>query len=220
MKLKKVTNGNKHPKSELNIEIAHVAAGAPNYAEKLKDAIARSQAITAQLNIERYNFRICHSLLVDDKRTTDFNRDEWLQEVSRHVPDLAKSVDYVTFESDLKNLLNTFYSKLRADKQSTIKNEIERYLQKRKKMACSHDIALWHSLRLGALGGRGIPVYELIDPKSTTAPIKSSFIARHVCSVLPDTDRNHEEDAETDILRHLDRRFGDWRMVKRYYYET
>jgi len=219
MNLVKVTNGNKHPKSNLNIEMAHVAVDETGYLSKLKQAYIHSVEVERMLGLNRYNFRIARSILVDDKRRPEMNRNTWFDQICEGLPELANGIDYIAFESDLKNMLNIFYSRVRPEKQVNVKNEIERYLAKRKRTACSHDIALWHSLRLGALGGKGLPVYEISTTDRKNKGLCSSFIATNVCSILPYTDRLHEEDAETDILRHLDRRYGDWRRVKRYYYE-
>ena len=218
MKLKTTTNVNRHPKSTLNIEVAHVGVDEPDYISKLDIAFANSLEIENSLCLDKYRFRICRSILIDDKRSPDFDRPEWFRLVHKHLPERLEMIDFVTFESDLKNLLNTFYSRLRHEKQVNVKNEIERYLAKRKRTACSHDIAVWHALRLGALGGKGMPVYEIQSQNSGTSALSGSFVATNICSILPRTDRNHEEDAETNILRHLNPRYGDWKRVKRYYY--
>lgn len=220
MKLKKISNANRHPKSSLNIEVAHVAVDETQYISKLQTAFESSFHVEKSLELSRYGFRAVRSLLVDDKRRSDLDRNQWFDEVTSALPEQFQSLDYITFESDLKNLLNTFYSRLRPDKQNTVKNDIERYLAKRKRTACSHDISLWHSMRLGALGGKGLPIFEIVTPDGIESKLRSSFVASNVCSILPTTDRNFEEDAETDILRHLDYRYADWRKVKRYFYET
>lgn len=220
MKLSRITNANRPPKSSMNIEVAHVAVEGANYVQKLEAAFEASFKVEEELQLSRYGFRSVRSLLVDDKRRPTLDRDEWFSELVENLGDHMRKIDYVAFESDLKNTLNVFYSRIIADKQNTVKNNFERYLAKRKRTGCSHDISLWHAMRLGALGSRGLPIFEIKRSKDELTALRGSFVATNVCSILPVADRNFEEDAETDILRHLDNRFGDWRRIKRYYYDT
>jgi len=220
MKLSRITNANRPPKSSMNIEVAHVAVEGANYLKKLEKAFEASLRIEEELQLNRYEFRSVRSLLVDDKRRPNLDRDTWFEELAESLGDYIRQIDYIAFESDLKNTLNVFYSRIKADKQNTVKNNFERYLAKRKRTGCSHDIALWHAMRLGALGSRGLPIFEVKRSKDELTALRGSFVATNVCSILPVADRNFEEDAETDILRHLDSRYGDWRRIKRYYYET
>jgi len=220
MKLVKVKNAGRQPRSTLNIEVAHVAVDGSNYLKRLELAFEASAKVEKDLQFDRYNFRTVRSLLVDEKRKQSLDREEWFAQVSREFPSYLKQIDYVAFESDLKNSLNSFYSRIRPDKQSSVKNNFERYLAKRKKTGCSHDIALWHSMRLGVLGRLALPIYEIVSGDAPEKGLRGSFLATNVCSILPVSDRNFEEDAETEILRHIDSRHGDWRKIKRYYYEA
>ena len=215
MKLNRVDNGYKHPLSSMNIEIAHISTDNDNYKSDLYQNIEKSLDLIDNININRYELKTCFSILIDDKRSNINNREKWISDNIFPVDNL-KMIDYLCFESDLKGYVSVLYAKLSAEHRTSVSRQMERYINKMGKTACSHDIALWHSLRLGVLGSRTLPVYQVAH--KGRIDIINSFIAKNVVSVLNKSDREHEEDAEIDILQYLDPDVADYRRIGRFYY--
>jgi hypothetical protein len=211
-----VPHGQRAPRADLNIEMAHITWAGPNIRERFCQELEKSRALLEQLRLDRLQFRVVKSILVDDHRIGEGERLSWFARETKSID--IQEIDYVVFESELKRLLTVFYSKLSPGVNRVIQNEMERYISNKGRTACSHDIALWHCMRLGILGFYGLPVYEVqkTGVASGGGHLVGSFCAGRVASILNISMREHEEDADTELLRHVD--FLDPLSVQRYYY--
>ncbi len=212
-----IEHGSKAPKADINVEIAHAYWRMDDFTEQLAIDFKQSLNILSSLRQENKGQRISVSLLIDDKRLDIFDKLDWLICESNRCKDIFSVVDYVTFESDLKNLLMLLYGTLKLSNRNAIETDIERYIKTQRKTACSHDIAIWHSMRLGALGNLNLPVY-LVKSSEINCDLRPSFCASRVISILNGSDRENEERAEIDILKYIEKDKLDWRNIERYYY--
>lgn len=217
IRLERIAHGQKSPRAYINIEMAHISWAGPRIYERFSNELNSSLALLKELNLDKSQFRISKSILIDDHRILTNNKVDWFLKEISGFESLFADIDYLTFESDLKQLLTVFYSKLNPSASRSIQNNIERYIANSKRTACSHDIALWHCLRLGVFGYQGLPVYQLDDPsRAKRNSLCPSFCADRVASILNISNREHEEDAESDLLRHLNQVSSQ--SIQRYYY--
>lgn len=180
----------------INIEVAHLRSW--HSADALSSAeesllIADEYQQSPHHGLGEQRFAV--SVLVDDKAVSIPDRASWLQEVSERWPHFIANIDFFCFESDLATVADLFIARLVSGKRGRRAREIERYRNKHGRVACSHDIAIWHSLRLGLLGrhdrliGRG-PHWQ----EGTT------FYCSQAVSILEEDNRDEEARA-SEILR-------------------
>lgn len=180
----------------INIEVAHLRSWLSE--EALSSAeesllIAEEYRLVPHPGLSEPRFAV--SMLIDDKAASIPNRALWLKEMSQRWPQFMANIDFICFESDLATLADLFIARLVSGKRGRRAREIERYRDKHGRVACSHDIAIWHSFRLGLLGrhdrliGRG-PHWQ----KGT------SFYCFQAVSILEEENRDEEARA-SEILR-------------------
>lgn len=216
--LKQLKNAARAPRAELNIEIAHAYWEPAEFQDRLRKEFTLSRELLSRQFPDLNKLRCSTSILIDDKRLApNIDRVPWLETHIKELKDVFQYVDYIAFESELKNLLNLFYSRIIPQKRASIQRKIERYVRDRKRTACSHDIAIWHAMRSGALGAKNLPVYR-VTGLSEPSRLLPSFCSRRVISILRKSDREHEDDAETDILRFVEHDKFNYRDIERYYY--
>tara|TARA_R110000868_G_scaffold98905_1_gene272355 strand:- start:1266 stop:1925 length:660 start_codon:yes stop_codon:yes gene_type:complete len=215
--LVQVDNAARAPRADMNIELAHTYWEGSDFCERFRSEFERSMKLMQDLNIAKPRERVSISILIDDKRIEPLDKVAWFLERANLCKAEFSQVDYVVFESDLKSLLRSLYSKIVPNKKNAIQNDIERYVKSKRKTACSHDIALWHTMRSGALGFKGLPIFQVKGERSQ-ARLLPSFCSTRVVSILNQSDREHEENAEVDILQYVASEAFDWRGVERNYY--
>ncbi|MBK8810460.1 MAG: hypothetical protein IPN69_06950 [Acidobacteria bacterium] len=184
-------------KADINIEFAHIAFNA----DFDKEQVAFSSKIAAQqLSKLRDEGQICSvSILIDDK----FTRHQLtLQEdvipfidfVSQHI-----DIDYICYESSLSKYMDALFACISDKYRNRISDKLRDYEAKHDgKIACSHDIAIWHLVRLGHIKTDAktiVPVGGLRNRKL------QPFQANKVISILSESDRKPEETAVKEILR-------------------
>ena len=178
----------------INIEIAHLRSwDSPE---------AQSSAEESLLIADEYRLAVqdrppqtALSILVDDKVLQIKDRAKWLRQAGERWPHILSRVDFFCFESDLATIADAFITLLVSSKRGRRAREIERYRDKHGRVACSHDIAIWHSLRLGLLGRHDKLIQS--GPHWTE---RANFYCSRVVSILEEENREEEARA-TEILR-------------------
>ena len=178
----------------INIEVAHLRSW--HLVE------AQSSAEESILIADEYRHalpgpspRAVLSILIDDKALQIEDRAEWLRQVHERWPHILSHIDFLCFESDLAALADLFIARLVISKRGRRAREIERYRDKHGRVACSHDIAIWHSLRLGLLGRHDNLIEHGLHWTEGT-----NFYCSHVVSILEEEDREDEARA-AEIMR-------------------
>lgn len=186
--------------SDYSLEFAHVALIGKDFnrSEVTKSA---DIALKELKRIEKNGFTCAVCILIDDKhvKTTLTYKDitPFLQFVSQHFP----RIDYVCFEKSLPRQKDKLFEQLDPDKRDHIAGEFWRYQRDHKKLACSHDIAIWHMIRLGLINDIEAGTIVPVGAVGRGAHARS-FVAKSLISVLSEHDRLSEEKANEEILRH------------------
>lgn len=164
--------------------------------------VSASAEITARLaeQLRAHGFEVRYSLLIDDKRlTTEVSIGDHVREISMHAQGLE--FDRIVLESSLVELLPDLIESIGARERRRLKKEAEKWRAAHDGyLACSQDVAIWHSLRLG-----------LVTPRtemSLKGDIDSNGSIHEDCttvciSVLPRRLSEFEERAQRDILRYV-----------------
>jgi hypothetical protein len=186
--------------SDYNLEFAHVMLTERSFN---KDEVVKSAEL-AKREFERIKkggstCTVC--ILIDDKhvkRKLSYKHIPAFRDfVTQHFP----RVDYICFEKDLPKYKEKIFGKLRPESKDHVEAEIWRYQKKHRKLACSHDIAIWHMIRLGLINdidAATLPPVGWGVRQGNTPP----FVARRIISVLSQKDEAPEQRAYEDILRH------------------
>ena len=179
---------------DVSIEFAHIDVSSYDSTD-----VARSGQKAAQiakfLTKESKTFSV--SLLIDDKesahRMTSYDVSLLMHEASNWLP-----VDYVVFESRLVDYKLDLFDNIRDSHKLSVTKQVDRFEAKSGRLACSHDIAIWHLLRLGKIS----PDASTVVPVSSRDRFKTMhFAARSVFSILNEADREPEERAMSEILK-------------------
>lgn len=178
--------------SDWNLELAHINWDSPGASNSVQESLAQAYDWIARWQEEGSSYVAC--ILVDDKESPVTARSVWLDRASDHHPELFELLDFVCFESDLITLKDEFLAHFAPPPRGRIDRELERYREKHGKVACSHDIAIWHLLRLGGLASG-------IDLMIPLRPTDKSPFALRLLSVLEEEDREAESRAR-EILRY------------------
>jgi hypothetical protein len=190
--------------ADINLEFAHVeftADGSFDCPTVKKSCLAAKDLYEGY---QRDGLTCATVILIDDKqvpsphRLSVYSVDPLLRMASRFLP-----VDYITFESHLPRYKDQLLALLDPAHRKLVGRDMEYYARRDGRIACSHDIAIWHLLRLGyfdpVTADVAIPVGAL-TPRGLPR-----FTARRAVSVL--SRRLNQDDfetlAETTILRYL-----------------
>jgi hypothetical protein len=180
---------------DVSIEFAHVDVASYDSSD-----IARSGRKASEL--AKYLTETSKSysvvLLIDDKDSTSKMTPNdvgmLIHDASNWLP-----VDYVVFESRLADYKLDLFESIQPAQKISVRKQVDRYEAKSGRLACSHDIAIWHLLRLGIIA----------PDASTVVPVASrdqystrSFFANSVVSILNEEDRDAENRAMNEILRY------------------
>lgn len=177
-----------------NLEVAHVTWGSAGARDSVNESVVQGLEWIARWKATGATYVACS--LIDDKEVAIVDRDAWLSSNSQAFRQLFDLLDFVCFESDLISLKDEFLARFEPPRRGKIEREFERYREKHGKVACSHDIAIWHALRLGLLPSG----FGLMRPLKQHA--RGPYGAQ-VLSILEEEDRAPEERAK-EILRYAD----------------
>lgn len=188
-------------RTSIDIEFGHhqLEPRAEDVALELTE-IDRSAELAAELRrrLRRRGLSVSMTLLVDDKhheRTHDI--DAHLRSIEERLPKIE--IDRVLLETSLGSTLSEFLGAIDDGKREHVKQEIEGWARRRGTLACSQDIALWQSLRLGMYSPVGDPWYR--RRTDNVGGVVSG--ASVVVSVLPRRFESQEARAWSDILQYV-----------------
>jgi hypothetical protein len=179
---------------DVSIEFSHVDVGSYDASDVARSGQKASQIATL-LTEQSKTFSV--ALLIDDKNSahqiTSNDVSVLIHEASNWLP-----VNYVVFESRLADYKLDLFECIEDSHRVAIRKQVDRYEAKSGRLACSHDIAIWHLLRLGIITPDASTVVPVVSgDRFTTRP----FFSRSVVSILSKEDREAEEKAMSDILR-------------------
>lgn len=180
--------------ADWNLEIAHVTWGGIDADDSINESVVQGLEWIARWESTGASYTVCS--LVDDKEVVISDRAGWLDIYAKAYPKLFGLLDFVCFESDLISLKNEFLARFEPPRRGKVERELERYREKHGKVACSHDIAIWHSLRLGLLPSG----FRLMNPLKQT--VQGPY-GNQLLSILEEEDRAPEERAK-EMLRYTE----------------
>ena len=184
--------------SDYNLEFAHVALEGRSFN---KDEVKKSAqlALKEYQRIETAGASCAVCILIDDKhvkaKVTYKDIPAFRDFVISHFP----RVDYICFEKNLPRYKEQIFSSLRPDRRDHVEAEIWRYQRKHRQLGCSHDIAIWHLIRLGLINNIDAAILPLVgwgNSRGSAPP----FVARNLISILSEKDSAFEKKACEDIL--------------------
>lgn len=182
---------------DINIEFAHIVPNASRADSSFR--LSYSLLLDYIDNVEQRGENFCISILVDDKEVGQKLSISWLTEQLDKVNFRYYNILYWVMESELRVYRECLYSLIKDDHRVHISKQIENYLKKHGELACSHDIAIWHLLRLGV-----IQPLEKVRVGRFAAQLQSpNFSSKRVASILTLEDSGVEERATTEILNYL-----------------
>ena len=185
--------------SDYNMEFAHVALEGRSFnKEEVKKSAALALKELKRIQTEGSTCAVC--ILIDDKhvkaRVTYKDIPAFRDFVMEHFP----RVDYICFEKNLPKYKEQIFPNLQRNKLDHVEAEIWRYQRKHRKLGCSHDIAIWHMIRLGLINNIDAAMLPLVGWGSSKRSVPP-FVARKLISVLSEKDQAFERKADEDILR-------------------
>ena len=184
---------------DVSIEFAHVALTQSSFLQAEVETSAKYvNSVIERLDREDKSWSVC--ILIDNK----YNR-LGIREIAPFLNFARKLVlrlDFICFEKALPRYKEALYEVLKPRVRDRIMGDIRRYSRKHKGIGCSHDIALWHLIRLGVinnLDGDTIVPVGVVDSGAHGA---FTHISQRVVSILSERDRPFEEKAVDEILRY------------------
>lgn len=200
--------------TDVNIEFAHTkfTIEADFDMQSVRTSAYLARRIAEDI-VER-GHRCTFSILVDDKHNPGMLSLDHYTPLLAAVRDLV-TVDYVFLESRLLNYKLQLLGLLMEDVRKTVERDMDHYLEREGNLACSHDIAIWHLMRLGYVH---LAQDDIMATNLSTPGNIAPFVARHVISVLPRSLSGFEERAESEILRHVCAH-GTSEHIERVYFE-
>jgi hypothetical protein len=186
------------PSSVLNVEFAHVDWTQPSSIEEIGKSLAVAKLACGERGWHFDNS--VRSILVDDKEFTEGSRAGTIGEIVDALEKAGVNADFICFESDLRLLLPRFVADLAIGGGTRQARSIERYLKNHGRIACSHDIAIWHAFRLGRLGRRDELLYRPSNQSLSPALESERFYSDCVVSSIRAKDMGYEADG-LELLR-------------------
>jgi hypothetical protein len=206
-----------NPVCDVAIEYAHCRIGGGGAYDDPRGLVISAQyAKQLRETLTECGLTTTVQVLVDDKSVSpDENAEESLEALLKDCERELRP-DGVVLESGLGDLLEPFLANtLHATDSHRIGRAITRYRERHGgKLACSHDIALWHTLRLGRLDPRRLLVSRTLLGPTLMGELRPS---RVVVSVLPRHDAKAEKTADRKFLNHVTS-IDPANQVLRYYF--
>ena len=184
-------------KSNINIEFADVEFKTEFDKGQVLASARIARDLVSVLTGEGHTCSVC--ILIDDKhagrRLKISDVAPFLTYVSQHMP----RIDYICYESRLTEYKEDMFQCVLPNYRDRVQQKVLGYEDRHGRIACSHDIAIWHLMRLG----------YIMDDATTLVPVGAfmgrmslpPFHADRLISVLSETDRTPEQQAQDDILK-------------------
>ncbi len=172
----------------LALEFAHFAILPSLELDNLEDV-----HISSEYALDLYgsiNYPIQTQILIDDKRyKSTLDSELYAAIICKWLPKELK-LDAVTLESELQMLSTQYYDTISVKSRRRIVRKFSRYSAASGFLACSQDIAVWHSVRAG-----------LIRPEKLTVLGNEGVVPASVLvSILPHRNKEFEDLAMRDYL--------------------
>jgi D-amino-acid oxidase len=189
----------------VDIEFGHNVLGSRYRHQKAE--VARSASIAEELVTALTTcaeIKTVTSVLVDDKHEGQ------LSCLDRHVDEIEKLVapmgmDRIMLESELSRNLPELLALVPSRKRESLERDIADWRARHNGfLACSQDIAIWHTLRLGLIADMGVTWARDCDD------VGNPDTQRVCVSVLPERFRPFEDRSYAEILRHIPSFPGDF----------
>jgi hypothetical protein len=188
-----------------NIEFAHVTLN--NKGEFNAEELRLSCSIAARLcdQLSNQGLSFVTSVLVDDE---EFDQAADSDLVSNLLEQANRSlkIDYVCWESRLHRFSDQLLDLIATEKRANIAKKINRYIARHGHIACSHNIAIWQMIRLGAIpyvGSDMIFPLQSTGAHSSNRTMPGADLAISVLSGFTNYMRVSEDIAEKDILSYV-----------------
>jgi hypothetical protein len=201
-------------RADINIEFAHVEFD-DDLTFDAESVIESAKIAKSQFDIYNAAGLTCSTcVLVDDKQT----------KLQLDVSAAAKLlglistefwVDYLCFESSLPFYRHQMLKLLPTEISRRVEGDMEFYIKRDGKIACSHDIAIWHLLRVGLIPATPrviIPVGALLRGHE-----RPPFAAQRILSILKRPQLIPECKADEDVLHHVANNDLSIRIERIYY---
>jgi hypothetical protein len=201
-----------------NVEFAHIELEKdgkfnPEYLQLSCDAAAYFCSELSQRGLSYTT-----SVLIDDEELgnrADISLVKDLLEQAKR----SLKIDFICWESRLHRHVSKLIDLIVPERRENIGSKIERYIKRHGHVACSHNIAIWHMLRLGAFA---YEESDLIFPYTDNSSkqyqqMPSAKFAVSILSGITNYMQDSEFSAEKDILRFIeDNSYLD--RIKRIYF--
>lgn len=198
--------------ADFNLEFAHTPLHGENFD---KAAVIKSAELARRelRSIEHEGASCAVTILIDDKhvKSTLSYKDvtPFLNFVTKHFP----RIDYISFEKNLSRHKDKVIEQLELGQRDHVAGSIWRYQRKHRKLGCSHDIAIWHMIRLGLINGIEAGTIVPFGANAHSPP----FVAHKLISILSEKDEPFERKAYQDILCHCINKKAVSRIQRVYY---
>jgi hypothetical protein len=207
--------GSVHERRDVAIEFGHAVLlpqGGYDDPEGVRMSARYAEDLRSTLSVAGLTTTI--QVLIDDKRIS--RQDGRAEAIAKFSADCqaALQTDCFVLESSLVRLLDQFTDQvITPTARARIARKLADYYHQHNELACSHDIALWHALRLGLLNPNALPsdVCRISGIHGTFSP------CRVAVSILPARAREYEAIAATDLLRHAGSIVPD-RQIHQFYF--
>lgn len=191
------------PVSDFNLEFAHVAIEGgrrfdENEVRKSADIAAKELAA-----LEKKGATCAVCILIDDKHVRARLTYREMTAFRDVVISCFPRVDYMFFEKNLPKFKEQIFPNIREDKRDKVEASLWRYQKTHRGLGCSHDIAIWHMMRLGMINGIDAAMLPPVGWGKARSPAPP-FVAKNIVSVLSKKDEPFEKKAVEDILRHCE----------------
>ncbi len=187
---------------DVNIEFAHVLPIYPTAEMSFKASYRLLCEYISACRRRGESFSV--SILIDDKENGREATYNWINSRLKARNFRHYEVLYWGIESELRSYKKKLYAALTEENRTQIVRRVESYLDKHGALACSHDIAIWHLLRLGVIsplnsgGIRYRDIYRKLNSKEVRR-----FSARRIATILSDEEMGHETRSDNEILKYI-----------------
>jgi hypothetical protein len=184
---------------DVSIEFGHMSLRAAEHGAIANETAAAASDLRAEL-LSR-GWTVATQVLLDDKRAHLAAIEDLPAGVVVRLAQLDKKcpIDCIALESTLMPLHHELLERIDPQQRGRLSRSISEYLREAEVLACSHDVGIWHALRLGALSTKEVPAWQ-VHLKPTTVPVAQ--VAVSVLERVPSIE-SAERSARRTILRHI-----------------
>jgi hypothetical protein len=188
------------PVSDFNLEFAHVALEGGRRFDESEIKKSAEIALKELSTIEAQGAVCAVCILIDDKHVNARLTYRDMAGFRDAVISCFPRVDYIFFEKNLPKFKEQIFPNIRENMRDKVEASLWRYQKAHRRLGCSHDIAIWHMMRLGLINEIDAAMMPSVGWGQSRSPVPP-FVARNVVSILSEKDQPFEKRAMDDILR-------------------